>query len=154
LAAATAAPDVFIGERWLDWVASAGSSAAFATHMRVERWALDELAMSGRLFVDVVEKLYREDQFAAGTLLLGAQRVHPAELTPVPVLTVIEPQSRVVPEASSLGLLLDAPIKDLRVLTYEWDHGVALRHVGALVGTSAHRTLWPRIITWVIEHWS
>lgn len=31
-------------------------------------------------------------------------------------------------------------------LRYGSDHGVALRHVGALVGTRAHRELWPEIL--------
>jgi hypothetical protein len=34
----------------------------FSTHVRVQRWMLDEFAMPGRLFEDVVQRLYRRDE--------------------------------------------------------------------------------------------
>jgi polyhydroxyalkanoate synthase len=35
------------------------------------------------------------------------------------------------------------------VLWYEGDTGVAVQHVGMLVGESAHRHLWPEIVRWL-----
>ena len=32
-------------------------------HARIERWALDEVALPGKLVSDIVEQLYREDRF-------------------------------------------------------------------------------------------
>jgi len=36
-----------------------------------------------------------------------------------------------------------------RLLWYEGDTGVALRHVGMLVGRSAHQRVWPEILRWI-----
>jgi polyhydroxyalkanoate synthase len=41
------------------------------------------------------------------------------------------------------------PSNGSRVLWYEGDMGVALQHVGMLVGESAHRHLWPEIVRWL-----
>jgi polyhydroxyalkanoate synthase len=37
------------------------------------------------------------------------------------------------------------------VLEYPGDVGVALQHVGVLVGATAHRELWPRILDHVLR---
>jgi polyhydroxyalkanoate synthase len=42
---------------------------------------------------------------------------------------------------------------DKRMLWYQGDVGVALQHVGVLVGRNAHRHLWPEILGWVHGHW-
>src|SRR5262249_7507133 len=63
LGAVTMAPQPFLLERWADLVASSADAEALLLHQRVERWALDELPMSGRLFDEVVESLYRRDGF-------------------------------------------------------------------------------------------
>ena len=149
LAAVTAAPDVFLAEPTFDWLASAGSTTAAAIHLRVERWMRDELAMPGPLFVDIIEDLYREDRLATGSLSLGGRRIDPAALNTIPVLAVVEPQSRVVPPKSAIGLFERWPAKELCVLDYGGDKGVALQHVGPLVGQSAHQRLWPEILAWI-----
>lgn len=149
LAAATAAPDVFLAERAFDWLASAGSTTAAAIHLRVERWMRDELAMPGPLFVDIVEGLYREDRLATGRLSLGGRTVDPAAFSTISMLAVVEPESRVVPPRSAIGLFERRPAKELRVLEYAGDKGVALQHVGPLVGQSAHQRLWPEILAWI-----
>jgi polyhydroxyalkanoate synthase len=38
------------------------------------------------------------------------------------------------------------------VLWYEGDVGVALQHVGMLVGSNAHQALWPEILQWLHAH--
>ncbi len=149
LAAVAAAPDVFLAEPALDRLASAGDRASAAIHWRIERWMRDELAMPGPLLVDIVEGLYREDRFARGDLSLGGGKADPAALDAIPVLAVVEPQSRVVPPQSVIGLFELWPPKELRVLHYGGDRGVALQHVGALVGQNAHRRLWPEILAWI-----
>ena len=65
-------------------------------------------------------------------------------LAELPVATVIDKTSRIVPPASSLAPLLDPAVYD-----YEPEVGVALQHVGPLVGRKAHRELWPRLNDWM-----
>jgi hypothetical protein len=95
--------------------------------------------MPGRLFEEVLERLYREDRLAAGTLEVGGRRAGQDRLRG-PVLAVAKPPGRVVPSASILdGLAAMPPDVQRRVLQYEGERGPALQHLGPLVGPDAHR---------------
>ncbi|HYH22471.1 MAG TPA: alpha/beta fold hydrolase [Azospirillum sp.] len=145
-ASVRAAPDAFSREVWRDRLASLADPKDARLHTQVMRWALDEFAMPARLFEDVVERLYREDRFARGTLRLGARTVGSAAIA-CPVLAAVDPRSTVIPAASTLSALSGA--SEVRVLRYGGDRGVALQHVGVLVGRSAHESLWPEIVAWL-----
>jgi polyhydroxyalkanoate synthase len=143
-----AAPHVFQWQRWSDLVASLASPAALAIHARVERWALDEFPLPGRLFEDLVEQLYRDDRFRSGTLDVGGRRTGVDALR-APVLAVVNPAGRIVPPESLLAALERAPRLPLRVLTYRADRGPVLQHLGPLVARGAHERLWPEILAWI-----
>lgn len=149
-----AAPDAFQWERWWDAAVSLLGAATLRLHLRVERWTLDEFAMPGRLFAEVVEWLYREDRFWRGTLRVGGRLAAPGRIA-VPVLSVVDPRSRIVPPAAIApfirGLSAHA---DARLLRYMGDSGVALQHVGSLVGGNAHRRLWPVILNWIRQRYA
>jgi polyhydroxyalkanoate synthase len=112
------------------------------THLRVARWTLDEFPMPARLLTELVEDLYRNDRFMTTELLIGGRPVGPKSLV-VPMLSVVNPSSSVVPFHEAAA----TPVKEL--LWYGGDLGVALQHVGLLVGRTAHRVLWPQIIAWM-----
>ncbi len=143
-----ASPETFQHERYLDFVASLGSRADLETHVRVERWTLDELPMPRRLFDDVVEQLYRKDRFMRGELTIGNKRIHPRDVTS-PVFAVFDPNSDIIPAASLLAFYEQVGSQDKEAMPYLGDTGVALQHVGALVGENAHRLIWPRIFDWL-----
>jgi poly[(R)-3-hydroxyalkanoate] polymerase subunit PhaC len=144
-----AAPDAFQWERWLDAATSLHDPAAWQLHLRVERWTLDEFPLPGRLFAEVVERLYREDRFWRGTLRVGGRLAAPGRIT-APVLSVVDPRSRVIPPASIVPFVEALRTRvEARLLRYEGDTGVALQHVGTLVGRNAHRRLWPIILDWI-----
>jgi polyhydroxyalkanoate synthase subunit PhaC len=142
---AAASPREFSLERRLDLARSLSDPAALRTHLRVLRWAGDEFRMPGALFRDVVERLYRDDGFARGTLQVAGERVGPATLT-APLSTVVAPRSAVIPPGSVVPVHEAAAATDRILLEYPGDVGVALQHVGVLVGRRAHRDLWPRIL--------
>jgi polyhydroxyalkanoate synthase subunit PhaC len=148
---ALAAPREFTLERRLDLLRSISRLGGVAdagmlhTHLRVLRWASDEFRMPGALFRDVVERLYRDDAFAGGTLEIAGERVGPATLR-APLTTVFAPRSAVIPPSSVVPVHEVAAAPDKLLLEYGGDVGVALQHVGVLVGRSAHRDLWPRIL--------
>ncbi|RZA33073.1 MAG: alpha/beta fold hydrolase [Lysobacteraceae bacterium] len=96
---AIAEPQAFQWERMLDRYLSLGSPQAMATHMRVERWTHDEFALPGRLFTELVEQLYRNDEFMQGTLSIGGRSIGPHDLRS-PLVSVIDPRSKVIPEAA------------------------------------------------------
>lgn len=150
LLAVSAAWDEFVVGRWADQLASAGDPAAVVLHLRLERWALDELALPGRLFADVVQTLYREDAFFRDALVIDGRRLGPSSLA-VPLLAVIDPSSRVVPPAAVVPFLEAAASGDVTILEYRREVGVGWQHVGPLIGRGAHRHLWPRLLTWIAE---
>lgn len=147
-----ASPTAFGKERWNDWWRSLLSSNAIRTHMQVERWSLDELPLAGRLMEDLVRQLYRADAFMAGTLRCGTWTAAASQVT-APLLVVAEPNCAIVPPAAVLPFVDRAASREKRVLWYEGDVGVAIQHVGSLVGREAHARLWPEILDWTCAVW-
>lgn len=147
---AVAAPHAFQWERYVDWSLSMASREAMGIHMRVERWTHDEFALPGRLFAEVVDRLYRNDELMRGTLRVGARQIGPGDLK-APLLNVIDPRSSVIPPRSILPFHQAAASKSKKILQYEGDVGVGIQHVGVLVGSNAHALVWPAIFDWLDE---
>jgi len=151
---ALAEPQAFQWERWADRWMSLGDPKALTTHMQVERWTHDEFPLPGRLFTDIVESLYRKDEFMRGELNIGdprgRRRVGPHELR-TPLLSVVDPRSKLIPPAAVLPFHEAAASTRKQVLHYEGDVGVNLQHVGVLVGRSAHARIWPAIFDWLSD---
>lgn len=140
-----AVPEEFHVGRHLDRAASLLDPAALAIHIRCERWALDELALPGRLFEEVVDGLYREDRFRAGTLAIGEARAGLGALA-ARGYAVVTDFGRVVPRSCVLAGLDVAPRARLEVLEHRCETGTLIAHLGPVVGRRAHRELWPRIL--------
>jgi polyhydroxyalkanoate synthase len=151
-ASLNAAPGVFGSERLLDAFLSAADVASLRTHLLVERWALDEFALPRRLVAELAERIVREDRFLRGTLEIDGRTAAPAGIT-APLLCVLDPRCELVPPAAVLPFVEAAGSREKTVLRYEGDVGVALQHVGPLVGRNAHATLWPRIVEWIARTW-
>lgn len=145
---AMAAPHAFQMERMLDRFLCMGNAEAMANHMRVERWTHDEFPLPGKLFTEVIESLYRKDQFMQGTLRVGEREIGPRDLR-APLLNVVDPRSAVIPVSSVVPFHEAAASPAKRLLHYEGDVGVCLQHVGVLVGKSAHDKIWPEIFGWL-----
>ncbi|HPD20478.1 MAG: alpha/beta fold hydrolase [Desulfomonilia bacterium] len=145
-----ASPASFQAERWADWQSSLTDPRLLRTHMKVRRWTLDELPMPGLLFEEVVERLYRRDCFMGSRLDIDGKCATPRSIR-APILTVADRRSVLVPPEASLPLNDIAGNQANRVLWYEEEPGVALQHVGMLVGRRAHQSLWPAILRWIGE---
>jgi polyhydroxyalkanoate synthase len=145
-----AAPHAFQWERQLDLAISISNLKTLDTHVRVERWTRDEFALPGQLFTDIVEVLYRGDQLMQGRLLIDERQIGPQDLR-APLLNVIDPRSTVIPPASILPFHEAAASQKKKILQYEGDIGVAIQHVGILVGSNAHAVVWPAIFEWLDE---
>jgi polyhydroxyalkanoate synthase len=143
-----AEPLTFGWDRMLDFAASLGAPEALRTHMRVERWTLDEFPLPGRLLADLAEHLARDDAFVRGALTVGGRLAAPSQVT-APLLCVVDPRCRVVPPEAVLPFFEAAGSTEKTLLHYEGDVGVSLQHVGLLVGRQAHARLWPEITRWL-----
>ena len=151
-ASAHAAPAAFGSERLLDAVRSAADPVALRTHCLVERWALDEFALPRQLVAEIATQIVNEDRFMRGLLELGGRAALPSRIS-ASLLCVIDPRCPLVPPGSALPFLDAAASREKIVLRYEGDVGVALQHLGPLVGRRAHEDLWPQIVRWIARTW-
>lgn len=144
---AKAAPHSFCTSRMLDRLASLSSREKSLSHWRVERWTLDELPMSGKLFADLVQ-LHAKNSFMQGELAIDGRTLAPQHIQ-APLLAIYEPEGGFVPAAAVLDFCDAASSSEKELVPYHGDVGVALQHVGSLVGDNAHRTIWPRVFHWL-----
>ena len=148
---AMASPETFIWSRFQDAALSAADRQAMDIHARVERWALDEAALPGKLVRDMIEQLYRENSFFLGALHVAGKRVGPFSLS-TPTLVVVNMVDEVAPLISVKPIIDAMPTKDARIIEYPGETGVCLQHLGILVGRRARAEVWPEIISWIKAH--
>ena len=145
---ALASPDTFIWSRLIDAVLSINDPRALDIHARVERWALDEVALPGRLVHEIIEWLYRDDRFCRGVLPVRERLVGPLTLS-VPTLAVVNTADEVAPPNSVKPFIDAMPAAGARMIDYPGEPGVCLQHLGILVGRQAHAQVWPEIFSWL-----
>jgi polyhydroxyalkanoate synthase len=117
-------------------------------HARIERWALDEVALPSRLINQIVQWLYRENRFFHGTLDILDKRVGPTKM-PIPTLAIVNTADEVAPVSSVEPFLDKMPTDDTRIIEYPGEIGVGLQHLGMLAGRVAYASVWPQIIAWL-----
>jgi len=145
---AMAEPQAFQWERIADRWLSLLDPKALATHMQVERWTHDEFPLPGRLFTEIVESLYRNDEFMGGRLAIGGRTIGPGDLR-APLISVVDFRSKVIPPEAVMPFHEATANERKLLLEYRGDVGVNLQHVGVLVGRSAHAAIWPAIFDWL-----
>ncbi len=144
---ALASPRTFVWSRLMDATMSIADPHALEIHARVERWALDEVALPGNLVHQIIDWLYRGNRFCRGDLAIGKRLVGPATLS-APTLAVVNTADDVAP-LSSLKPFTDAMAKNARLIEYAGEVGVCLQHLGILVGRQAQAYVWPEIVAWL-----
>jgi polyhydroxyalkanoate synthase len=145
---ALASPSTFVWSRLMDAVLSLADPAATAIHARVERWALDEVSLPGRLVHEIIEWLYQEDRFSRGTLPICGRVVGPSGLR-LPTLMVVNTADEIAPSASVAPFVQAMPDRAPRVIEYAGETGVGLQHLAILVGRQAYAEIWPEILSWL-----
>lgn len=148
---AVACPETFVWARLADAGLSMSDPHALAVHALVERWALDELPLPGRLVGEILQWLFREDRFHRGTLSLNDRTVGPGSLH-VPMLLVVNTADEVAPPTSVKPFVAAMPGRDICLFEHGAEIGVGLQHLAILVGRTAHARIWPRIISWLRAH--
>jgi polyhydroxyalkanoate synthase subunit PhaC len=93
---AIASPNTFVWLRWIDAALSLADPAAMDIHARVERWALDEVALPSKLINQIVQWLYIENRLCRGTLTVLDRTIRPANL-PIPTLAIINTADEIAP---------------------------------------------------------
>jgi len=146
-ASALASPGTFIWSRLMDAAISFSDPLAMEIHARVERWALDEVPLPGKLVHQIIEWLYRENRFCRGMLKIGKRFIGPSSLS-VPTLMVVNTADEVAPPIS-MKPFADGMAKNVEIVEYPGELGVCLQHLGILVGRHAQAHVWPEIVSWL-----
>jgi polyhydroxyalkanoate synthase len=145
---ALASPETFIWSRLTDAAFSAIDSHAMEIHARVERWALDEAPLPGKLVHQLIEWLYRENRFCQGDLRIGGKLIGPHGMS-VPALAVVNATDDIAPYEAVKPFIDAMPTRDKRIIEYPGEIGVCLQHLGILIGQDAYAQVWPEIISWI-----
>jgi polyhydroxyalkanoate synthase len=148
---ALASPDTFVWSRLRDAMLSAADTHAIEIHALVERWALDEVPLPGRLVHQIIQWLYREDRLCRGALRIGKTVVGPSRLS-APTLAIVNTDDAVAPAASVKPFTEAMPTADVCIIEYPGEVGVSLQHLGILIGRKAQAQLWPKIVSWINAH--
>jgi polyhydroxyalkanoate synthase len=118
----------------------------FVTFFRaLETWINDNVSIPRGFYLDLVEKLYREDALVSGTLQMRGQRVQ-LENVKVPTLTITAKEDHIVPSQSAIIGHERIGAEDKRLEVF------AGGHIGVVIGGLARRNLWPMLDTWFSSH--
>lgn len=145
---ALASPGTFVWSRLMDAALSAGDRQAMDVHARVERWALDEVPLPGKLVHQIIDWLYRENRLCRGMLTVNGTLVDPSRVS-VPTLAVVNADDEVAPLASVKPFADALPDETMRIIEYPGEIGVGFQHLGILVGREAQAKVWPQIVSWL-----
>ena len=132
----------------MDAALSAADGRAMDIHARVERWALDEVALPGKLVSEIVDRLYRENRFCRRMLQVGERTIGLANLS-APTFAVVNAADAVAPLSSLSPVGVALGPEKFRIVVYPGETGVCLHHLGILVGRQAQAQIWPKIIEWI-----
>jgi polyhydroxyalkanoate synthase len=130
---------------------SIGDHHALEIHARVERWALDEIPLPGKLVHQLIQWLYRENRLCRNELKIDGKLFGPQNIS-VPTLVVVNRTDDIAPLESIKPFIDAMPNKDVRIIEHWGEIGVSLQHLGILIGQKAHGQVWPEIISWINTH--
>ncbi len=145
---ALASPETFLWSRLTDAAFSIIDRHALEIHGRVERWALDEVPLPGKLVRQIIEWLYRKNRFCRGDLRVDDEPIGPQSVS-TPTLAIVNTADDVAPLKSVKPFMEAIPSRDARIIEYQGEIGVCLQHLGILIGRKAHCEVWPEIFAWM-----
>lgn len=109
----------------------------------MQLWTNDPTPFPGEAFRKYIKACYQQNALAARTFTINGQRIDLGRVT-APTLTIAAREDHIAPWESVA--LLDRMVSSA-------DHELIVLesgHIGMVVGSSAHRDLWPRLGAWLV----
>jgi polyhydroxyalkanoate synthase subunit PhaC len=108
----------------------------------LETWAGDNIPFPAAAYTTYIRELYQENRLIHAEHAVAGRRVDLRSIT-CPVLTIVADKDTICPPDAALALngLASSKVKD--VVT------VPGGHVGAVVGSKAEKTLYPKVVDWI-----
>jgi polyhydroxyalkanoate synthase len=100
------------------------------------------MAVTGRVFREIMCDIYERRRLAAGELVVGERRVQLGQIR-CPVLNIAGERDQLVPAANTAALIEHVGSSEANNLVF------ATGHLGLLVSLKAHEELWPRVGVWL-----
>ncbi len=115
-----------------------------AGYFALEHWINDNIPVAGETFREFVKNLYQRNELIRGELRLGARCVELQRIQ-CPLLLLTAQKDHLVPPASTDAIRGLVSSADVETMTIE------AGHVGLVVSSKAHKTLWPRAVGWLAQ---
>jgi polyhydroxyalkanoate synthase len=115
--------------------------------MALEEWASANIPFPAAAYVKYIADLYQQNALVKGTHHVGGRRVDLSRIE-CPVLTVVTDRDVICPPAAATGLNRYTKSRDESVLS------IPGGHVGAVVGASAPKLLYPKLAQWFLTQLS
>lgn len=119
--------------------------AGFAeTFALFERWMNSDVPLAGQIFRELTKELFHHNLLARGQFKVGGQIVDLKNIH-CPVFNIIGEYDDVVHPQASLPLVDATSSQNKQTLVFP------AGHLGVVVGSSAHKKLWPQVAAWLKE---
>ncbi|HEY4392853.1 MAG TPA: alpha/beta fold hydrolase [Polyangia bacterium] len=113
-------------------------------HLCLEAWVNDNIPVAGEAFREFVKSLYQRNLLVKGELWLGGRRVDLGRIS-CPLLLLTAGKDHLVAPSSTEGIRPHVGSSDIQSME------IGAGHVGLVVGSKAHQTLWPAATRWLGE---
>lgn len=127
---------------------NAHSDAGARIHLeaRFRDWYSWTIDLPGTFFLEVVERLYKRNELAAGKFIALGRQVDLARMrAPVFMLAARDDELVAPPQLFAVERLIGTPAHNLRKAT------APCRHVGLFMGERTLEEIWPKIARWIRE---
>ena len=130
----------------LESEAAPGSSAFTRLEAAFREWYAWTVDLPGLYFLEIVEKLYKRNEIAAGTFEALGKPINLKKIeAPLFLLAARHDELVTPPQLFAVEHLVGTPSNELRKLTAD------CRHLGLFMGKRILREMWPDIVDWLIK---
>jgi poly(3-hydroxyalkanoate) synthetase len=133
-------------KRLLESEEVAGSPAFTRLEAAFREWYSWTVDLPGTYFLEIVEKLYKRNEIAAGTFKALGKRIDLTSIkVPIFLLAARDDELVAPPQLLAVERLVGTPPRDLRKLTAN------CRHLGLFMSKRILREVWPDIVDWLVS---
>ena len=105
-------------------------------------WVTDLIPMSGAVYRQLIQELYRENRLIEGKMVLRGERVDLSRIR-ANLLNVIALADHISPPCQSESIMTKVSSKDQHLLKVKGGH------IGMMAGSGAQKFTWPHIEEWL-----
>jgi len=112
--------------------------------LAMEKWLSDGIPHPGEVFREFIKGCYQENLLVQNKMKVGKDQVNLKKIA-CPVLSILAESDHIIPPESSRAIHDGISSVDQAIL------GFPSGHVGLTVGSGPRKTLWPKVVQWLVE---